>query len=125
MCIKKVVDPCANKNCGAGEVCFQGNCVVVDPCATVQCQPFHECQNGQCIPLDSCADIACPGTQVCKDGKCEDSNSARRCSTNVDCKLGDYDICIGTFCMLNHPCKANYECYGNGYCSNKICKRLQ
>lgn len=121
--MKKVIDPCANVNCGAGEQCFLGNCVVVDPCATIRCQPFHQCTNGVCIPLDSCADIACPGNQVCKDGRCVASNAPRRCSTNVQCMLGEYDVCIGSFCMLNHDCRSNFDCYGAGYCHNNKCKR--
>lgn len=63
-------DPCADVNCGAGEVCVDGVCESPDPCSGVECASDRVCVDGECVTVDPCAGVTCPTGQHCDQGLC-------------------------------------------------------
>lgn len=116
------VEPaCAKKECPAGQVCQDGNCI--DSCTGVVC-PFGEvCRNGGCVdPCDgiqcdegfncvlgvcrSCECTSCAGAQVCHDNVCVDAGCENQtCMAGSHCAMGAcVDDCAGTQCPPGQMC---------------------
>ena len=53
------------------------------------------------------------------NGECKKRERGARCSTNSDCDIRS--VCVGSFCMRDFPCWADFQCYGSK-CVNQLCR---
>jgi MYXO-CTERM domain-containing protein len=116
------VEPaCAKKDCPAGQVCRDGNCIdscmgvvcpygevcrnggCVDPCAGIECDEGYSCVLGVCR---SCECSSCEGGQVCHQNVCVDAGCENQtCMAGSHCAMGAcVDDCAGTVCPMGQLC---------------------
>ena len=120
------VDLCAGGPlCGAGQVCWMGECVedscmqtgcetglvcdglrcVPDPCLSVDCGIGEFCRAGACVP--SCASVSCPLAESCVDGQCvPDPCGGLSCPEGEACIDGacTQDSCAAVTCAEGQVC---------------------
>lgn len=119
-------------NCGANEVCENGDCV---------CAPGFEDCDGDCVDLDTnhdhCGECSqdCTAVEVCNDGICDDDcpESQTACGSECvdtdsdsdhcgDCNepcTGSEDNCLGGECVQcidGEDCDTDEFCDGNNTC---------
>ncbi|TXD39141.1 DUF4397 domain-containing protein [Lujinxingia vulgaris] len=113
----------SNDECGAGQACFDGECIlqVVDCYDDLDCgESYQQCLAGQCVNNTSCdvtADCA-PGQACDSAGACVE----RQCSRSSDCPgsyLCDEGICtttprqcrnVGEECVPGEPTRSGFAC---------------
>lgn len=128
--------PC--EECGLGEICVEGVCVV-RYCATSTecplgfyctedgdcaegCQQDPDCGAGQLCVEGQCAERECADTQIdcdyreyCTDGACIDAGESYCASCSSDEQCGPGNLCwagewCGVDCEGNRECPAGFEC---------------
>ncbi len=104
-----VDDPCAAKQCAAGERCRPADAACVKDCPS--CPAGQRCTNGQC-EADPCAGVTCKDGERCVNGAC-----VTDACTNPNAKLCKYqracdaetcsdDLCAGLQCAADQTCRA-------------------
>jgi hypothetical protein len=99
----------AGCDCGANQVCVNGQCTSVTPCGGA-CPAGSTCINGICVQNNPC-NGGCPAGQTCVNGICTPNDPCGSCGPN--------ETCINGVCTPNDPCA---DCAPDELCINGTCQ---
>ena len=103
-----------DKDCKAGQVCFENRCVECTKDA--QCPKGKRCSANACISAPACTkDDQCPLGQVCQAGKCKACAADNECGPGGSCQAGA--------CKKATKCTKDEECADDEDCVNGFCKK--
>ena len=104
----------ADKDCKAGQVCFENQCV---ECATdAQCPTGKKCSANACVAAAECTkDDQCPPGKVCQAGKC------KACAADSECGVGG--LCEAGACKKATKCAKDEDCADDEDCVNGFCRK--
>ncbi|HWU87765.1 MAG TPA: OmpA family protein [Kofleriaceae bacterium] len=104
----------ADKDCKAGQVCFNNQCVECTQDA--QCPKGKRCSANACVAAAECTkDDQCPAGKVCQAGKC------KACAADSECGLGG--TCEAGACKRATKCAKDEDCADDEDCVNGFCKK--
>ena len=112
--------PVCPNECGAGEICHAGACVV-DSCHVTGCPDGQRCAENACVD-DPCANTDCTADSFCRDGACVFSCAEIACLLGQACIDGQCveNLCGGVLCAAGQVC-VDDQC-ANSSCNDADCE---
>jgi Domain of unknown function (DUF4114) len=116
---------CATKDCPAGSVCRDGECVA--PCDGVKCPWGEACRNGSCV--DACAGVECDPSFVCEPRASQDGETVVGVCTSCGCRgCPQGQSCVEHLCVVDAckdlSCDAGFHCEAGACvddCDGAVC----
>lgn len=104
----------ADKDCKAGQVCFENRCV--ECTKDSQCPAGERCSANACVSAPECTkDSQCPLGKVCQAGKCKACAADSECGPGGSCEAGA--------CKHANKCAKDEDCADDEDCVNGYCKK--